>query len=86
MSVETSGMTDNGRIVVPAAIRRAADIRPKEALIFQVVDGGILIQTRRQAIERAQAVVKRLLGPGRSPAAELIAERRLEAKREERGG
>jgi AbrB family looped-hinge helix DNA binding protein len=78
-------MSANGRVVVPAAIRKAADIRPKEALIFQVRDGGVLIKTRRQALAEAQAAVREVFGPGRSPSAELIAERRLEAMREELG-
>lgn len=86
MTVETTTMSENGRVVVPAAIRKAADIRPKEALTIQVVDGGVLIKTRRQAWVEAQAAVKAVFGPGRSPSAELIAERRLEARREEELG
>jgi bifunctional DNA-binding transcriptional regulator/antitoxin component of YhaV-PrlF toxin-antitoxin module len=86
MSVETTSMSENGRIVLPVAIRRAAGIRPKEVLTVRVDEEGIHLQTRRQAILRAQAVVKKVFGPGRSPSAELIAERRREAKKEHQGG
>lgn len=84
--VETTSMSENGRLVLPAAVRKAAGIRPKEVLTVRVDEEGVHIQTRRQALAKAQAVVQKLFGPGRSPSAELIAERRLEAKKEERGG
>ena len=86
MDVETTSMSENGRLILPAAIRKAAGIRPKEVLTVRVDEEGVHIQTRRQAIKRAQAIVQKYFGPGRSPSAELIAERRLEVKREQQGG
>lgn len=49
------------------------------------VDGDcIRIQTRDAAIDRAQRMVREKLGEGRMPSEELIAERREEARSEER--
>jgi AbrB family looped-hinge helix DNA binding protein len=76
-------MGENGRVVIPAPIREAMGLKPGAALHLSLDEEGLRIQTVRQQIARAQAVVRKLFGPGRSLSAELIAERRLEAKREE---
>ncbi|MHB1699234.1 MAG: AbrB/MazE/SpoVT family DNA-binding domain-containing protein [Acidobacteriaceae bacterium] len=75
-------MSENGRLIIPVASRRAANLKPGEALTVRVDDEGIHIQTRAQAIKRAQAVVRKYVSADRSLSEELIAERRLEAKRE----
>ena len=82
MASETTSMSENGRIVLPVAIRRAADIRPKEVLTVRVDEEGIHIQTRRQAIQRAQAIVKRITKGRKGLVEEFLRERREEAKRE----
>ncbi len=79
MDHETTSMSENGRIVLPAAIRRAADVRPKEVLTVRVDDEGIHIQTRRQAIRQAQATVKRFTKGRTGLVHEFLLERREEA-------
>ena len=69
-----------GRLVVPAAIRRALGFRAGEALVARVEDGHLVI-------EKPEAVERRLHDrfrkfEGRSLADELIAERREEARGE----
>jgi bifunctional DNA-binding transcriptional regulator/antitoxin component of YhaV-PrlF toxin-antitoxin module len=51
-------MSEDGRIMLPTAIRRAADVRPKEVITVRVDDGWVHIQTRRQAIMQAQELLK----------------------------
>jgi AbrB family looped-hinge helix DNA binding protein len=75
-------MSENGRIVLPAAIRRAANIRPREVLTVRVDDEGIHLQTRRQAIKRAQAVVRKYTKGRKGLVDEFLCERRDEAARE----
>jgi AbrB family looped-hinge helix DNA binding protein len=71
-----------GRIVLPAEFRKAMGVGPGDEVIV-VLDGGeVRILTPRQAIARAQAIVRSHVPAGRSLSAELIAERRREAKRE----
>lgn len=71
-----------GRLVVPAALRKALGFQPGEALIARV-------EAERLVVEKAAAAERRLHEyfrkfEGRSLADELIAERREEAARESR--
>ena len=69
-----------GRLVVPAPIRKALGFRPGETLVARIEDGHLVI-------EKPEAVERRLHDhfrkfEGRSLAEELIAERREEVRRE----
>lgn len=86
MPVETAQISENGRIVIPAAYRKAMGLKGGEVLTIRLDDEGLHIQSRAQAIKRAQAVVRRYVSADRSLSDELIAERRLEARREARRG
>ncbi len=82
MDRETTHMSENGRIVLPAAIRRAANIKPNEVLTVRFDDEGIHLQTRRQAIKRAQAIVRKYTGGRKGLVDEFLRERREESARE----
>ena len=82
MDQETTHMSENGRIVLPVAIRRAANIKPREVLTVRVDDEGIHLQTRRQAIKRAQAVVRKYTKNRKGLVDEFLRERREETARE----
>ncbi|MDZ7754714.1 MAG: AbrB/MazE/SpoVT family DNA-binding domain-containing protein [Gammaproteobacteria bacterium] len=70
-----------GRLVIPAALRKALHLKPGDRLVARQVGDALVL-------ERREAVVKRLRGafahipPNRSLVDELIAERRAEAARE----
>lgn len=80
--IEKIQMSDNGRIVIPASFRKAMGLKPGETLTARMDGNGIYIQSRRQALDRLRALVRKHVGEGRSLADELIAERRQEAARE----
>jgi AbrB family looped-hinge helix DNA binding protein len=86
MQQEMTRMGENGRVVIPAPIRETLGLKPGEPLAVTVDEYGLRIQTIRQQIAEARAVTRKLFGPGRSLSKELIAERRLEAKRERENG
>jgi AbrB family looped-hinge helix DNA binding protein len=44
----------NGRVVIPAAVRKALDLRPGDELIMRIEDGELRLSTRRQALARAR--------------------------------
>ncbi len=73
---------ENGRIVIPAAMREALGIMPGEELVLRIQDDELRITTMRHRIERARQLVRRHVKPGRSLVDELIAERRKAAHRE----
>ena len=70
-----------GRLVVPASIRKALGFRPGETLVARVEDGHLIIEKPEAVERRLHAYFRKF--EGRSLAEELIAERREEARREE---
>ena len=72
-----------GRLVVPATIRKALGFQPGETLVARV-EGGCLVIEKPEAVERRLHAWFRKF-EGRSLAEELIAERREEARREAAG-
>ena len=70
-----------GRIVIPAHIRDALDIRPGQDLIARADDGRLVLEKREQILTRLQDTFTQV-SRGVSLVDELIAERRAEARRE----
>ena len=69
-----------GRLVVPASIRKALGFRPGETLVARIEDGHLVIEKPEAVERRLHAWFRKF--EGRSLADELIAERREEARRE----
>ena len=82
MDVEWAQISKNGRIVVPVAYRKAMGLKGGELLNLSLDENGLHIQSHKQMLERAQAIVRKYVSADRFLSDELIAERRLEAKRE----
>ena len=72
----------NGRVVIPAPVRRALGIEPGDELILVVEDGEIRLRTVGRAARKAQELVRRYSRPGESLADALVAERRDESASE----
>ena len=75
-------VNENGRLVLPAAFRRALNIRPGDQVLARLEDDEVRITTLKHRIEQAQRHLRQFVKPGRSLADELIAERREAAKHE----
>lgn len=75
-------VNENGRIVIPVALREALGIAAGDEVILRVENDELRITTVRRQIERARQLIRRHVKPGRSLVDELIAERRKAAKRE----
>lgn len=72
-----------GRIVIPAAVREAMGLGVGEELILRVEDRRLVLERREDAARRLKERFSKV-PPGKSLSKELIAERREEAKRENR--
>jgi AbrB family looped-hinge helix DNA binding protein len=75
-------VNENGRVVIPAAFRKAVGIKAGDEVILRVEDDELRITTMKKRIERAQRHARKYVKPGVSLVDELIAERREAAKRE----
>ena len=73
---------EGGRLVIPAAVRKAMGIEPGDEVSLTLEDAELRIISTRKAIERAQALVRKYVLEGVSLVDELIRERREEASRE----
>ena len=75
-------VNENGRIVIPAAFRKALGINVGDEVVARVEDDELRITTVKGRIARAQRSVRKYIKPGRSLVDELIADRRREARSE----
>jgi AbrB family looped-hinge helix DNA binding protein len=71
-----------GRIVIPAQLREELGLREGETLNARVEDDRLVLESRLAVFERLRREF-RAGAKGRDLVAELIAERRTEARREE---
>jgi AbrB family looped-hinge helix DNA binding protein len=73
-----------GRIVIPAHFRRAMGVEAGEPLVATLEgEGRLVIETRKAAWESLRRQLGAAIPDGVDLVAELIAERRAEARREE---
>ena len=77
-------VTPQGRVTIPAQLRREAGIEVGDTVIVHVEDGRVVVETRGQLAARTRRDVASA-GRGGSAVDELIAERRAETAREQAG-
>jgi len=82
METVTVILGTSGRLVLPVKFRRALGVEPGDELILALDKGELRIFTRREAIRRAQELVRRYIPADRSLVEELIQDRRAESARE----
>lgn len=78
-------MASNGRLVVPAELRRHLGLEGGGTLVARVEGGRIVLEPYSAVVRRVQGYFSRFKDPGRSLVDELIADRRAEAAREDAG-
>lgn len=79
-----SKVTDAGRVVIPAELRKEFGIEEGAEIVFSKDEDGIRITTVRAAIRQAQDYFASLAPADVSLSEELIRGRREEAQREDR--
>lgn len=79
----SSKINQNGRIVIPAAIRREMGLKAGDTVLMEMEDGVLRMETHLARIRRIQQEFAQYRKPGVLASDELIAERREEARREE---
>lgn len=72
----------DGRILIPADMRRAAGLEPGATVLADLRDGEIRLATSATRLRRLQAIVRRHDRGSGSVVDEFIADKRAEAARE----
>jgi len=75
-------VNENGRVVIPASIRKQLGIRIGDEVVLQIEDNELRITTLKHNIERAQRLVRKHVKPGASLVDELIKQRHEAARNE----
>lgn len=82
--VSETTVTPQGRVTIPAALRRQAGIEVGDTVIVHVEDGRVVVETRDQLAARTRRDVA-AAGVRGSVVDELLAERRADAARDRAG-
>jgi AbrB family looped-hinge helix DNA binding protein len=85
MQKGTLRINQNGRVVIPAAVRAALGVRPGDSVVYRLAGRELRITSVQAALERARKMVRKYIPADVSLSDELIRERRREADRENRG-
>ncbi len=82
MTVAGAPMNTQGRVVIPAVIRREMGLEGTVDLVFRYEDGTLTVETIKDAVAYVQKVVARYGASDGSLVDDLIAQRRAEAAAE----
>lgn len=83
MQVEHVKLGDDGRLVIPATIRKEVGLKPGDTVVIESDGDSLLLRSYEQVLREVQEAFAPCRVPGVSAADELIAERRAEAAAEE---
>ena len=82
MTVLGAHVDEQGRVVIPAAIREQMGIEGPAEVLFRYEDGVLTVETIEEAVVRIQRIVASYVDTDRSLVDELIAQRRADAATE----
>lgn len=82
MTAYRGRVVSGGRLQIPADVRRELGLADGDDVRLEVVDGELRVRTFRSALERVRMLVRSHVPDGVSLAEELIAERRMDARRD----
>ena len=83
-SVATVMVDTSGRMVIPSKVRQELGIESGGELVVTMENGRMQLYSKAAGRQAARQAVRKLVPGGTSLAAELSAERRIEAEREDR--
>ena len=75
-------ISENGRLLIPVAYRKALGIKPGDEVVLRLEDNELHISTSKQALKRARQLVRQYVKADESLVDNLISDRRKEAMHE----
>ena len=82
MKEYSATISKEGRVIIPAAVRRALGFKTGDALTLIATDGELRLLRRQDALRTMQERLSPLRDPAKPVVDELLRERRAEAARE----
>jgi len=79
-------VNENGRILIPAAIREQMGVKTGDDLVLTLEDGVLRVESYQAIIRKIQEEMQQYKKPGVLVSEEFVAERREEARREREEG
>jgi AbrB family looped-hinge helix DNA binding protein len=80
MPAQAVKIIEGGKLVIPAAMRRAMGIARGDTVVIELrADGELRVRPLASAIREAQEIVRRSVGRNRSLSYELMRERKQDA-------
>ena len=75
-------INENGRILIPAAMREQMDLKPGDSVVLTLENGVLRVESYLAIVRKVQEDFKQFRKPGGSVVDEFISEKREEARRE----
>jgi AbrB family looped-hinge helix DNA binding protein len=82
MQAVRAKLNENGRLVVPAAYRKALGLRPGDEVVIRLEDDELRISSVRSALARARRLIRQYVPDDEDLTQSLIDDRRREAELE----
>ena len=80
MSRKTMTLDEEGRLILPADVRRSLGLRVGDRVVYEVDEKGLhVLPDPSETVKRAQELVRKYVPEGRNLSDELIEERRRES-------
>ena len=79
MQVQQSRMGQNGRVVIPAAMRQALGLKEGDEVVMRLEAGEIRLVALRDSVRQARSLFRRYVHERASVVDDFIASRRREA-------
>ena len=78
-------VSEGGRVVIPAPIRRSLGLNEGDTVVWDILDGEVHLSTRKKQLEKARALFQKCTPPGSQPhlVQDFLIERRSETERDE---
>jgi len=84
MNIEYVKIGDDGRVVIPASLRKELNIRPGDTLVIESDGDSLLVRGYDRVLKEVQAAFADIAPPNVLISEELLSDRRAEADRESR--
>ena len=84
MRIEHTKLSEDGRLVIPAALRKEIGLHPGDTIVIESDGDSLLLRSYERVLQEVQEAFAPCRVPGASAADELIAERRAEAAAEDK--